>query len=40
MTEQVRTIDRQRIERRVGNVGRAAMAEIDRWLTDHLGLSR
>lgn len=40
MTEQVRTIDRQRIERRVGHVGQAAMAQIAQWLADHLGIGR
>lgn len=38
LTEQIRTIDRQRIERRVGQVDQETLSDIDAWLRDNLGL--
>ena len=39
MTEQIRSIDRTRIETRVGRVDEATLVDIDAWLREHLGLT-
>lgn len=38
MTEQPKAIDRRRIRQQAGRVDQAKLAEVDRWLRDHLGL--
>jgi mRNA interferase MazF len=38
ITEQVRTIDRDRIHRVVGGVDNATLRDVDVWLRDFLGL--
>jgi mRNA-degrading endonuclease toxin of MazEF toxin-antitoxin module len=38
MTEQVRTIDRQRIGGVIAEAGQPAMREVDGWLRDFLNL--
>ncbi len=38
MTEQVRTIDRLRIEGLFGRVDAATLSDIDFWLRNHLSL--
>lgn len=39
MTEQIRSIDRARIETRAGRVDEATLVDIDAWLSEHLGLT-
>ncbi|MDO5627971.1 MAG: type II toxin-antitoxin system PemK/MazF family toxin [Mobilicoccus sp.] len=36
MTEQVRAVSRDRLERRTGTVDAQALSEMLRWVTDHL----
>lgn len=40
MTEQLKTIDRARIQRLAGQVDQATMTAIDRWVADFLDLAR
>jgi mRNA interferase MazF len=38
MTEQLRTVSRERIARKSGMADDATMAEVDQWLRDFIGL--